>query len=494
MDAAVAQTLFLAVCLFSLLILFIWKSMYQRDKLPPGPTPLPFIGNLLQIDTNGTAKGLMKMSEKYGPVFRLYIGPEMTVILSGYEAVKEALIDQAEVFGGRGKTEIFEHFFFFQGMTFTNGEIWKQTRQFSIMTLKDFGVGKRGIEERIQEEAQFLLEEIRKTKELPFDPTTFFSQAVSNVICSIVFGSRFDYDDKEFHHLLQMINESYCVISSMWGKLFDIFTSIMKHFPGPHNRIRRCFDVLEKYIVKKAKQNQETLDPNSPRDFIDCFLIKMEQEKQNSSSHFNMKSLTATVLALFFAGTETTSTTLRYGFLILLKYPEIEERLHEEIDHAIDREQSPCQEDLKRMPYTNAVIHEIQRFSDLIPLNLPHQVTQDTHFRGYMIPKGTQIFPLLHSVLRDPTQFSDPDSFNPGHFLDEKGNFKKRDAFMPFSAGKRICPGEGLARMELFVFLVSILQNFSLKSNKHPKDIDISPAMSNLLSFPRFYEVSFVPR
>ncbi|XP_030074127.1 cytochrome P450 2A5-like isoform X3 [Microcaecilia unicolor] len=409
--------------------------MYQRDKLPPGPTPLPFIGNLLQIDTNGTAKGLMKMSEKYGPVFRLYIGPEMTVILSGYEAVKEALIDQAEVFGGRGKTEIFEQAVQGFGMTFTNGEIWKQTRQFSIMTLKDFGVGKRGIEERIQEEAQFLLEEIRKTKELPFDPTTFFSQAVSNVICSIVFGSRFDYDDKEFHHLLQMINESYCVISSMWGK-----------------------------------------------------------EKQNSSSHFNMKSLTATVLALFFAGTETTSTTLRYGFLILLKYPEIEERLHEEIDHAIDREQSPCQEDLKRMPYTNAVIHEIQRFSDLIPLNLPHQVTQDTHFRGYMIPKGTQIFPLLHSVLRDPTQFSDPDSFNPGHFLDEKGNFKKRDAFMPFSAGKRICPGEGLARMELFVFLVSILQNFSLKSNKHPKDIDISPAMSNLLSFPRFYEVSFVPR
>ncbi|XP_030073183.1 cytochrome P450 2G1 isoform X2 [Microcaecilia unicolor] len=493
MDAAVAQTLFLAVCLSSLLILFIRKTVYQRDKLPPGPTPLPFIGNLLQIDTDGTAKGLMKMSEKYGPVFRLYIGPEMTVVLSGYEVVKEALIDQAEVFGGRGNMETFNQVLQGFGISFSNGEIWKQSRQFSIMTLKDFGVGKRGIEERIQEEAQFLMEELRKTKELPFDPTFIFSQAVSNVICSIVFGNRFDYDDKEFHHLLRMINESFCLISSIWGQLYDIFPNIMKNLPGPHNRIRHCLEILEEYIRKKVKQNQQTLDPNSPRDFIDCFLIKIEQ-KENSSSHFHMKNLIATVFALFFAATETMSTTLRYGFLILLKYPEIEERMHQEIDCVMGRQHSPCLEDRNRMPYANAVIHEIQRFSNIIPLNVPREVTKDTHFRGYMIPKGTRVIPLLHSVLRDPTQFSDPDNFNPGHFLDENGGFKKNDAFMPFSAGKRICLGEGLARMELFMFFVSILQNFSLKSNKHPKDINISPAVSNFGNIPHLYEISFVPR
>nr|XP_033813297.1 cytochrome P450 2G1-like [Geotrypetes seraphini] len=494
MDAAMAQTLFLASCLFCLLILFIRKAMHQRDKLPPGPTPLPLIGNLLLIHTNGTGKGLMKMSEKYGPVFRLYIGPEMAVVLSGYEVVKEALIDQAEVFNGRGEMETFNQVLQGFGITFSNGVTWRQTRQFSIMTLRDFGVGKRGIEERIQEEAQFLVEAFRKTKELPFDPTFFFSQAASNVICSIVFGNRFDYDDKEFHHLLQMINETFCLISSIWGQLFDIFSSIMKKLPGPHNGIRSCLQVLEEYIVKKVKQNQETLDPSSPQDFIDSFLIKMEQEKQNSSSHFHMKNLIATVLTLFFAGTETVSTTLRYGFLILLKYPEFEERLHEEIDHVIGQQRRPCLEDRNKMPYTNAMIHEIQRFSDLLPLSLPHQVTEDTHLRGYMIPKGTRIIPLLHSVLRDPTQFSDPDSVNPGHFLDEKGNFKKSDAFMPFSAGKRTCPGEGLARMELFLFFVSILQNFSLKSYTPPKDIDLSPAMSSFGNLPHFYELTLVPR
>nr|XP_033810976.1 cytochrome P450 2A5-like isoform X1 [Geotrypetes seraphini] len=494
MDVAVAQTLFLAVSLSCLMIFFVRKRMYQRDKLPPGPTPLPFIGNLLQIETNGTGKALMKMSEKYGPVFRLYLGSKLTVVVCGYEAVKEALVDQGEAFGGRGSMETFNQVLQGFGIGFSNGENWKQTRQFSLLTMKDFGMGKKGIEERIQEEAQILVEEFRKTKQLPFDPTFFFCQMTENVICSIIFGDRFDYDDKEFLGLLQMINESFRLISSIWGQLYNIFTSIMKYVPGPHQRIRQCFESLEDYILKKVKQNQETLDPNNPRNFIDSFLIKIDQEKQNPSSYFHMKNLTATVFSIFLGGAETTSTTLRYGFLILLKYPEIEEKLHEEIDRKMNREHIPCFEDRSKMPYTNAVIHEIQRFIDLIPLNGIHEVTKDTQFRGYTIPKGTQVIPLLHSVLWDPTQFSDPESFNPGHFLDEKGNFKKNDAFIPFSAGKRICLGEGLARMELFLFFVSILQNFSLKSNTPPKDIDISPAVSNFSNFPHFYEISFIPR
>nr|XP_033810901.1 cytochrome P450 2G1-like isoform X2 [Geotrypetes seraphini] len=434
-----------------------------------------------------------RMSEKYGPVFRLYFGPQMTVIICGYEAVKEALIDQAEAFSGRGTMESFNQVLQGYGISLSNGEIWKQTRQFTIMTLRDFGMGKRSIEERIQEENQFLVEEFRKTKEIPFDPTYFFSKATANVICSITFGKRFQYDDEEFLNLLKMINESFILISSIWGQLFNMYTSIMKYLPGPHNKIRHCLEGLEKYVLKKAKENQESLDPNNPRDLIDSFLIKIEQEKQESS-HFHMKCLAMTVLTIFFGGTETLSTTLRYGFLLLLKYPDIEEKLHEEIDCVMGQEHIPCFEDRNKMPYTNAVLHEIQRISDLLPMNVPHETTQDTQFRGYLIPKGTQVIPLLHSVLRDPTQFSDPYSFNPGHFLDEKGNFKKRDAFMPFSAGKRICLGEGLARMEIFLFFVSILQNFNLKSKIPPKDIDISPAVSNFASFPHFYELSFVPR
>lgn len=286
---------------------------------------------------------------------------------------------------------------------------------------------------------------------------------------------------------------SFQFTATSTGQLYEMFYPVMKHLPGPQQQAFKELQGLEDFIAKKVEQNQRTLDPNSPRDFIDAFLIRMRQEQKNPNTEFYMKNLVLTTLNLFFAGTETVSTTLRYGFLLLMKHPEVEAKVHEEIDRVIGKNRQPKFEDRAKMPYVEAVIHEMQRFGDMIPMGLARRVTKDTKFRDYFLPKGTEVFPMLGSVLRDPKFFTRPRDFNPQHFLDEKGQFKKNDAFVPFSIGKRYCFGEGLARMELFLFLTTIMQNFHLRSPQAPQDIDVSPKHVGFATIPPTYTMSFQP-
>ncbi|XP_072195542.1 cytochrome P450 2H2 isoform X2 [Excalfactoria chinensis] len=484
-------TILLLVCI-SCLLIAAWRSTSQRGKEPPGPTPIPIIGNAFQLNPRDLMQSFKEISKKYGPIFTIHLGPQKAVVLYGYDIVKEALIDNGEVFSGRGNLPLFDKVFKGMGIVTSNGESWRQLRRFALTTLRDFGMGKRGIEEQIQEEARFLVERIRNTHEKPFNPTTFLMHAVSNIICSVVFGDRFEYEDKKFLDLIEILDENEKHQNRIQTQLYNFFPTILDYLPGPHKKLIKSVDKVDAFITEIIRAHQESFDPSCPRDFMDAFINKMQQEKGNS--YFTVESLIRTALDLFLAGTGTTSTTLRYGFLILLKHPEVEEKIHKEIDRVVGRDRSPCMADRSQLPYTDAVIHEIQRFIDFIPVNLPHAVTKDTMFRGYFIPKDTMIFPLLSPILQDCKEFPNPEKFDPGHFLNANGTFRKSNYFMPFSAGKRVCAGEGLARMEIFLFLTSILQNFTLKPVVARKDIDISPIVTSISNIPRPYEVSFIPR
>ncbi|XP_052028289.1 cytochrome P450 2C54-like isoform X4 [Apodemus sylvaticus] len=418
-------------CLF---LLLLWSQRSGRGKLPPGPTPLPIIGNLLQIDVKDIHKSFTNLSKVYGPVYTLYLGRKPTVVLYGYEAVKEALVDHGDEFSGRGMLPVFERATKGMGIVFSNGNIWKDTRRFSLKTLRNLGMGKRSIEDRVQEEARCLVEELRKTNGSPCEPTFILGCAPCNVISSIIFQSRFDYKDQDFLNLMEKMDEITKVLSTPWL--------------------------------------QE-----------DC-----NQPLKNMLEH-----MAITMTDLFTAGTETLSTTLRYALLLLLKYPHVTAKVQEEIEHVIGKHRSPSMQDRSHMPYTDAMIHEVQRFINITPTGLPHEVTCDIKFRNYFIPKGTMVIASLSSVLRDNKQFHNPEMFDPGHFLDDNGNFKKSNCFMSFSAGKRMCAGEGLARMELFLFLTSILQNFNLKPLVHPNDIDITPVSRGLTVVPPAFQLCFIP-
>ncbi|KAI5626339.1 cytochrome P450 precursor, partial [Silurus asotus] len=456
---------------------------------PPGPTALPIVGNILTMDMHAPFKDFLKWSKTYGPVMTVYLGPQRFLVLVGYDTVKEALVDNADDFVGRAPVPFAQKVLKGYGITISNGERWRQLRRFTLTTLRDFGMGRRRMEGWVQEESKHLLNAIKETKSTQFDPTFFLSRAVSNIICALVFGQRFLYEDHHFLHLLQVINSILRFGSRTLEQLYDIFPTLVDALPGKHHAIFKELEEIKAFSKSKIQEHMENLDPDNPRDFIDCFLVRLSQ-----ASKFHHENLIATVLNLFLAGTETTSTTLRYALMLLIKHPEIQDRMQKEIDIVIGRERSPNMEDRKSLPFTDAVIHEVQRYIDLIPLNVPHYTTHQITFRGYTIPKDTVILPLLHSVLRDEEQWEKPWTFDPKHFLDKNGNFKKSPAFMPFSAGKRACVGESLARMELFLFLVSLLQHFNFTTPGGPESIDSTPETSSFANLPRKYQLIATPR
>ncbi|NWI95394.1 CP2K6 protein, partial [Pitta sordida] len=484
--------------LFILAFLYILKrgdfwNKNQGKNFPPGPRSLPIIGNLHLFDLKRPYRTYEQLSKEYGPIYSVQMGLRKIVVLSGYETVKEALVNQADAFAERPKIPIFEDASKGYGVVFSHGENWKVMRRFTLTTLRDFGMGKRAIEDRIVEEYGSLADALASQQGKPFDASKLINAAVANIIVTILLGKRFDYEDSRFVRLINLINENMRLAGKPLISMYNIFP-YLGFLLGAKKTILQNRDELHDFIKVTFVEQLKNLDKNDQRNFIDAFLVKQQEEKSTTNGYFHNENLLSLVSNLFIAGVETTTSTLNWGFLLMQKYPEIQRKVHEEIDQVIGSN-PPRIEHRTQMPYTDAVIHEIQRWASILPLNLPHETVTDVTLKGYFIPKGTYIIPFLTSVLRDKSQWEKPDMFYPEHFLNANGKFVKKDAFIPFSAGRRTCAGETLAKMELFLFFTSLMQRFSF----HPppgvstSDLDLIPAIS-LNMIPKPYKMCIVER
>ncbi|CAO2585411.1 Cytochrome P450 2C70 [Lemmus lemmus] len=312
----------LGICLSCLIFFPLWNQHHGKGKLPPGPTPLPIVGNILQVDVKNINKSLSMLSKEYGPVFTVYLGMKPTVVLYGYEALKEALIDRGDEFSGKTQSSLLSKVSQGLGISFSNGEIWKQTRRFSLMVLRSMGMGKKTIEDRIQEEVFYLLEALRKTNGSPCDPSYLLACVPCNVISAVIFQHRFDYDDELFQEFMEHFHRCLKILASPWVQLCSAYP-VLYCLPGIHKKFLKYVTEQKEFILKEIKRHQESLNISSPQDFIDYFLIKMEKEKENKKTEFTMENLVITISDLFGAGTETTSSTVKYGLLLLLKHPEV---------------------------------------------------------------------------------------------------------------------------------------------------------------------------
>ncbi|XP_034281354.1 cytochrome P450 2F2-like [Pantherophis guttatus] len=402
-----------------------------------------------------------QLTKTYGPVFSLYLGGIPAVFIHGFPLAKEALVTKGIEFAGRASFPIMDFLTRKKGLlTLRYGEAWKEQRRFSLLLLRNFGVGRKSMEEKILEEATCLIQVFTKNMNVPFDPFGFLDAAVANIMSTILFGKHFEYDNGFLKTLLDMIHQNSRIIAGPWALLYNE-VPFVRSLPLPHQKLLTLTKKMDTIFQQEIEEHKATLTVGEPRDFTDAYLEEMQKPERKGSS-FEEEQLLILLSNLFVAGTETMASTLQWTLLYLMAFPEIQEKCWKEIDMVVGNKAIVKYEDRKKLPYTNAVIHEIQRVSNVAPLGIPHASITDVQFFRYKIPKDTMVFVNIQSAHRDESQWKFPHEFNPSNFLNEEGEFVKPEAFLAFSAGPRVCLGENLARMELFLIFTSILRNFQL--------------------------------
>jgi len=484
--------------LLLLLTVVGWFALEGRPKgIPPGPRGLPVVGYLPIYISSSKKRLLPKLQKKYGPMFSMYFEKQLVVFLQDYDSIHKALVEQGDLFSSRPK-DIPGVMYKSDETAIINlsGQPMREHRRFALSTLRDFGIGKLSLEPQILDEISYFLEEINKQKGEAFHLHKHVSKSVSNNICALVFGKRFDYNDPKFIKLLGLLDFAvrYLAYTVIHRKLpwlrYIPFTEKLHQY----EHLKNWHKADTEFSVEMMEKHRKEFTPGKKDSFIDAYFNEqLQREKtKNNPELFDDNTLVTNLRVIFGAGTETTSTTIEWAILFMLLHPDVQRKVHAEIDDVIGRERTPTAEDKLRMPYTEATLYETSRRGSVIPHNLPHSNLEETHLKGFLIPKDTMIIPNIYAVHHDEKVFPDPFCFRPERFINEHGQFVKNEHVIPFSIGKRYCPGEPLARMELFLYFTSMLQRFTFKNPEgQVLSVDSEP---DFINPPPQFKILAVPR
>ncbi|XP_015278297.1 PREDICTED: cytochrome P450 2J2-like, partial [Gekko japonicus] len=376
---------------------------------------------------------------------------------------------------------------------FSNGETWWQQRHFGRAILQKLVIEQKDLEHQIGEEGRQLVEAFANEKGEPMDPTWHILHSVSKMICAAAFGHPFPIEDEALHTLTKHINTLVKFGGSVGAVLYNIAPTIMRYLPGPHQTAISSCEFIRSFVRKEVENHKNNGPPHERRGFIDYYLAHMKTEKTDSTSTFDDANLVQSVTDFFVTGTDAIAATLSWALLFMVAHPDIQAKVQDELDNGLESFKVVCYADRKQLPYTRAVLNEVQRLSNIKLFGLFKLCTENVNILGTLIPKDTLVITDLCSVLLDATKWETPEKFNPNHFLDNDGKFIIRDEFIPFSAGDRSCVGKPFARTQLFIFFANLLKAFTFRQPEGVEGVNTEPVIGAIV-YPQPYKICAVPR
>ncbi len=501
----------LLVLIFVTAFLAYWLLYGTRHPVgfPPGPKfSLPILGNGLDIGSN-LPEGFEKLRQEYGNIYGLFVGKERAVVVSDFDLIQE--VGASLIFSNRQHLPVIAELrggfvksgndMTVGGIVGSNGPNWVEQRRYALHTLRNLGFGKNTMEGLVSEEVLELCKWLESFNGESLDIKTSFNMAVQNSLWMIVSSERMDYHHPKIQELVYLINIFFQEVVKpttapifMYKPLFELIKKIDINMVESPKTMRRLLEEMNIVVT----EHEQTFQADSLRDFIDHYLLEMKEKSLSSEdSSFKGKdgklNLLGVLMDFFIAGSETTSTTLNWAMLHMLMNPDIQKKVQEELDQVTERRRLPRLDDRANTPYTEAVIHEIQRCSNIAPLAITHTAAEDAYLGKYFIPKGTWIFPNLGHIHMDPETFPDPTKFDPMRFINKAGKFEMHPRVIPFGVGKRRCIGENLAKMSLYLFFGGLMSKFNLEKASEDQVLT-TDRLNGMTVSPMPYKLRFIAR
>ncbi|XP_064460513.1 cytochrome P450 18a1-like [Ornithodoros turicata] len=441
-----------------------WLTSRGKQPFPPGPTGVPLLGFLpfLGKDFHRT---LQRLAKSYGPVYQIFLGSKRVVVLSDPSLVRKAF-SQA-VFSGRPDTELTK---LLQGYGIMNsdGALWREQRAFLHRVFREFlprpgRAGSIKLEDKMQVHIDEFLDNLGPYEGPSSVIRRSIARAVSNILGSFLMSVTYSSRDSKFEQLLSLFEEGFRLLTLAVPVNFIPALRYVPFTNRAYKKVKNNRMQTADYFRNVADAHRDSYIDGKVRDVVDAYLVQLKdkESRDGKTTYFSEEQLIQVLMDIFSAGLETVTSTLEWAVLFLVRHPEVQEKIREELRGVVDPGRNISTNDMAHLPYTEATILEVLRRANVIALGSAHSTLSDVELAGYHIPSDTHVISNLWAIHMDPNLWDDPEAFKPERFLQD-GRVHKPDYFMPFSVGRRMCLGDALTKSEMFLFLTNLVRSYSL--------------------------------
>lgn len=473
MDMLQSSTLSYLVIIFTFSMLLLIKFLIptnktnqkNHSKLPPGPSPLPIIGNLLKLG-NKPHHSLANLSNIHGPIMTLKLGQVTTIVISSADIAKEVLQTHDTLLSNRTVPDalsVLNHDQY--SLSFMRvSPRWRDLRKicnnqlFSNKTLDSSQALRR-------RKLQDLLDDIKKCSEIEeaVDIGRVAFMTTINLLSNTFFSADFVHSAEEAGEYKEIVVSILKEVGA--PNLSDFFPMLtVFDLQGIRRRsvvsVKKVLSIFRRFVGERLKLREGTGSIEND-DVLDALLnISLDDGK----IEMDKDEIEHLLLNIFVAGTDTTTYTLEWAMAELMHNPEIMSKVQKELEQVVGKG-IPIQEtDIAKLPYMQAVIKETFRLHPPVPLLLPRKAETDVEIGDYIIPKDAQVLVNAWVIGRDPNKWDNANVFVPERFLDSEIDVKGHHfELIPFGSGRRICPGLPLAIRMLPMMLGSLVNCFDWK-------------------------------